>query len=115
MENFEYHLVSRIRIEHTLSSEGDIDLLEHFHGVGSTSLLLGVEEDVALLGDRLRDHLKENRTEGLLHVRTDPDEEPVVELDAGREHCANTRTGADGDTTAVKVGEVGQTGELRIW
>ena len=78
MENFEYHLVSRIRIVHTLSSEGDIYFLEHFHGVRTTTLLLGIEEDISLLRHRKVDHVEEDRAESLLHVRTDPNEEPVV-------------------------------------
>ena len=73
----------------TLSLERHIHILEHRHRIRAAPFLLGVEEDVALLGDRAVDHVEEDRAEALLHVGADPDEEPVVELDAGGEDCAD--------------------------
>ena len=99
----------------TLSLERDIDLLEHLHRVRAAALLFGVVQDVALLRDGALDHVEEHGSERALHVRTDPDQEPVVELHAGREHSTDTRTCADGDTAVVKVGEVRETSELRIY
>ena len=64
----------------TLGLEGDVDLLEHLHGVRTAALLLSVEEDVALLRHTAVDHIKEDGTERLFHVRTDPNQEPIVEL-----------------------------------
>ena len=96
----------------TLSFEGDVNVLQHLHGVWPAALLLGVEEDVALLGDGAMDHVEEDGTERLLHVRADPDQEPVVELCAGGKYSTDTGTRADGDAAAVQVAKVGQTGEL---
>lgn len=57
-------------------------------------------------------HVKENWSEAFLHVRADPNQEPVVELHSGGEHCADTRTGADGNAAAEEVGQIGKTSEL---
>ena len=103
------------RDQHDLRLERHVDLLEHLHRVWPAALLLGVVEDVALLRDRALDHVEEDGAEGFFHVGSDPDEEPVVELHGRREHSANTRTGADGDTAAVEMGEVGQAGKLVEW
>ena len=97
----------------TLSLERVVDVPEHLHRVRATALLLSVVKNVALLGNRAVDHVEEDRAERLLHVRTDPDEEPVVELDAGGEDGADARAGADGDAAAVEMSEVGETGKLR--
>lgn len=96
----------------TLGLEGDVDVLEHLHGVRATALLLGVEEDVALLGHGAVDHVEEDGAEGLLHVRADPDQEPVVELDSRGQHSTDTGARADGNATLEEVGEVWKTGEL---
>ena len=96
----------------TLGLEGDVDVLEHLHRVRTAALLLGVEEDVPLLGDRAVDHVEEHGAEGLLHVGADPDEEPVVELYTGGEDSADTGAGADGDAAAVQVRQVGQASKL---
>ena len=66
--------------ELTLSLEGDVNVLEHLHGIRTTALLFGIEEDVALLGHSAGDHVKEDGSESLLHVGADPNQEPVVEL-----------------------------------
>lgn len=97
---------------HTLSLEGNVDIFEHLHGVGAAAFLLGVEEDVALFWDPAMDHVEEDRPEGLLHIRPDPDEEPVVELQAGREHSTDSRAGADRNAAPVKMAEVRETSEL---
>ena len=95
----------------TFSLELDIHLLEHLHRVRAAALLLGVEQDVALLRNLALDHVEQDGAEGLLHVRADPDEEPVVELQAGGEHSADTGASADGDTATVEMAEVGETCE----
>ena len=87
----------------TLSLERHIHILEHRHRIRAAPFLLGVEQDVTLLGHPTSDHLEENGTESLFHVGTDPDEEPVVELEAGGEDSANAGTGADGDAAAVEM------------
>lgn len=97
----------------TLSLESDVDILEHLHGVRTTALLLGVEQNVTLLGHSAGDHVEENGSEGLLHVRADPDEEPVVQLHGSGENSSNTRSSADSNTTAVEMREVEETGELQ--
>lgn len=96
----------------TLGLERDIDLLQHLHRVGAAAFLLGIIQDIALLRDGLLDHIEEHGSERALHVRTDPDQEPVVELHARREHGTDTRTRADGDTAAVEVSEVRKSSEL---
>lgn len=87
-DQFMHVLMGEMKL--TLSLEGDVDILEHLHGVRTTTLLLGVEQDVALLGHPTSDHLEEDGAESLLHVGTDPDEEPVVELQSSREHGSDT-------------------------
>lgn len=52
------------------------------------------------------DHVEQYRPESLFHVRTNPDEEPVVELYAGGKDSANTRARADGNAAAEEVCEV---------
>ena len=96
----------------TLSLERDIHILQHLHRIRAASLLLSVEEDVALLRDRALDHVEQDGAERLLHVGADPDEEPVVELETGGEDGADTRAGADGDAAAVEMAEVGKASEL---
>lgn len=97
----------------TLGFEGDIDLLEHLHGVWPASLLLSVEEDVALLRHSAMDHVKEDGPKRLLHVGADPDQEPIVELHGGGEDRPDARASADGDASAEEVGKVRKTSELR--
>ena len=101
-----------IKAQLTLSLKRNIDVLEHLHRVRPAALLLRVEEDVALLGHAPLDHLEQHRAERRLHVRADPDEEPVVELHARRAHRADARARADRDAAAVQVAEVRQTREL---
>ena len=96
----------------TLSLERDVDILEHLHRVRTAPLLLGVEQDVALLRDRALDHVEEHGPERALHVRADPDQEPVVELHRRREHRADAGARADRDAAPEEVREVGQPGEL---
>lgn len=60
------------------------------------------------------DHVEEYRSEGLLHVRTNPDEKPVVELYASGKDSADARASADGNATAEEVGEVRKTGKLKM-
>ena len=103
---------SKIRKTRTLSLERDVDILEHLHRVRTAPLLLGVEQNVALLRDRALDHVEQDGAERLLHVGADPDEEPVVELHAGGKDGADAGTGADGDAAAVEMAEVGETCEL---
>lgn len=97
-----------------LSLECLVDVFKHLYGVRTASLLLGVEDDVALLGDAAFDHVKEDAAERLLHVGADPDEVPVIELDAGREDRPDAGSGTDADALLVEVREVGQTGELHL-
>ena len=96
----------------TLSLERDINLLEHLHRVRAAALLFGVVQDVALLRDGALDHVEEHGSERALHVRTDPDQEPVVELHCRREHRADAGARADRDAAPEEVREVGQPGEL---
>lgn len=91
----------------TLSLEGDVDILEHLHCVWAAALLLGIKEYVALLGDLAVDHIEENGAKGLLHIRADPDQEPVFELHRSGAHGTDTRTSADNDAAAVEMAEVG--------
>lgn len=58
------------------------------------------------------DHVEEDGSESLLHVRADPDKEPVVELHGGGEDGTDTRARADGDAATEEMREVGQTGKL---
>ena len=87
----------------TLSFERHIHILEHRHRIRAAPFLLGVEQDVALFRDLALDHVEQDGPKGLFHVRTDPDEEPVVELEAGGEDSADAGTGADGDAAAVEM------------
>ena len=96
----------------TLSVPVLVNLLENLHRVWTASFLLGIEQNVALLRDLALDHVEQNGSKGFLHVGADPDEEPVVELDAGGKHGADARARADGNTTAVQVREVRETSEL---
>ena len=103
------------RLPHTLSPKRHIDILQHLHRIGPATLFLRVKDHKALLRDLAVDDVEEDRAEGVLHVGADPDEEPVVELSAGGEDSADAGAGADGDTAAVEVAEVGETGKLRIY
>ena len=96
----------------TFGLEGDIYILQHFHRVWAAAFLLGIEEDVALLGDGSVDHVEENGAESLFHVRSDPDEEPIVKLDTGGKYGADTGASTDRDTATVQMGEVGKAGKL---
>lgn len=73
----------------TLGLEGDVYLLEHLHGVRTTALLFSVEEDVALLRHSAVDHIEEDGTERLFRVRTDPNQEPIVELHGSGQYGAD--------------------------
>lgn len=66
----------------TFCLESDIYILEHFHSVWSAAFLFRIEEDITLLRNSTLDHIKEYRPKGLLHIRTNPNEEPVIELHA---------------------------------
>jgi hypothetical protein len=90
----------------TLCLKGLVYILEHLDRVRTTTFLLGVEHNVAFLGDPALDDVKQDRAKRLLHVGADPDEEPVVELGAGGEHGADARAGADTDALLIEVGEV---------
>ena len=57
-------------------------------------------------------HIEQDWSERLLHVGTDPDEEPVVELNAGGENSADAGASADGDAASEEVRQVGETSEL---
>lgn len=59
------------------------------------------------------DHVEEDGAESLLHVRADPDKEPVIELHGGGEDGADTGARADGDAATEEMREVGQAGKLR--
>lgn len=96
----------------TFSLECDVDILQHLHRVRAATLLLGIEKNVALLGDRAVDHVEEDGAEALLHVRANPDQEPVVELHGGGQDGADTGTRADGNTATEEVGQVRKTSEL---
>ena len=58
-------------------------------------------------------HIEQDWSECLLHVGTDPDEEPVLELNGRRQDSADTRASANGDTLLEEVREVRETSELR--
>ena len=59
------------------------------------------------------DHVEEHGTEALLHVRADPDQEPIVKLYGGGQNSTNTGARTDGNATAEEVGEIRETSELR--
>ena len=96
----------------TLCFKGLVDILEHLDSVWAATFLLGVEEDVSFFGYCAVDHVEEHRTESLLHVRADPDQEPIVKLYGGGQNSTNTGARTDGNATAEEVGEVRETGEL---
>lgn len=87
----------------TFSFECDIDILQHLHRVRAATLLLCIEENVALLGNRAVDHIEEDGAEALLHVRTNPDQEPVVELHGSGQDSTDTGTRANGNTATEEV------------
>ena len=104
--------VSLYQVRHTFSLERYINIFQHPHRIRSPALLLGVKQDIPLLRDASPDHVKEHRAEGLLHIRADPDEEPVVELHGGGEDGTDTGARADGNAATEEVSEVRETGEL---
>ena len=81
----ELSITLRVRSDdHDLRIERLVDILEDLHRIRSPTFLLCVEQDVPLLWDPALDHIEEDGSERVLEVGADPDEEPVVELDAGR-------------------------------
>ena len=107
------NILDHILLErHTFGLKRDIHFLEHLHRIRTSAFLLRVEQDASFLGHAPSDDVEQDRPERLLHVRADPDEEPVVKLSAGGEHRADTRAGADCDAAAVEVCKVGQAGKL---
>ena len=100
------------RFERTFSIKRHVDVLQHLHRIRPPPFLLRVEEDVPLLRYAPLDHIEQHRPKGLLRVRPNPDEEPVIELDCGGEYSSDTGSSADGDTTTEEVSEVRKTSEL---
>ena len=95
--------------DHDLCIEPLIDIFEHLDCIRSPTFLLGIEQDIPLLWNLALNHVEEDGTERVPEVGSDPDEVPVVELDARRQDGANSRPSADTDSTAVQMSQVWQT------
>ena len=87
--------------DHDLCVERLVDILEHLDCIGPPTFLLSVEQDVPPLWNLALDHVKDDGAERALEVGSDPDEEPIVELEACRQDSANSRPSADADAAAV--------------
>ena len=96
----------------TFSLKSVIDIAEHLHDIWPATLVLGVEEDVPVARNIAVDDIEEDRTKGIFQVGANPDQEPVIELHAGRQHRTDAGPGADADPTAEKVREKRETREL---
>ncbi len=90
----------------TFCLKGDVDILQHLHSVRATALLFGIEKNVALLWNGAVNHVEENRAKGLLHVGTNPDQEPVIQLYTSGQHSSDAGSSAYSDSATVEMSQV---------
>lgn len=89
-------------------------VLEKLHTVRTSSALLGVPQNHALGFNVLMDETRDRRAECLFLVRADPDEEPVLALDASRQSRTNASARADADAALIHGRSVADAGKLEL-
>jgi len=100
--------------KYNFSIPGLVDFSQYLKGVRSAFSGFGVPKDASLGAEIVVDERRNGRTEGFLHITSDPDQEPVGGLEACGESCAETSTGTHTDTSLVDGRGVGNASELEL-
>ena len=98
------------RDEDDLCAKARPRILEELHCIRAAAALLRVPQDHALRLDMIMDEGGDGGAECALLVGADPDEEPILALDAGRERRADARARADADAAFEHGRGVANTG-----
>jgi len=86
--------------------------LENLEHIRATFPCLRVPKESPFWAEVIVNEIGDGRTEGLFHIATDPDKEPVGRLKTRGQGSAETGTCADSDSTLVDGCCVRNAGEL---